>query len=377
MPQNLINLQETPETLEIVAAMGSERPEISRPAQEAFAAAVPPLLSQVLSVAGTASLIYQDHQFSDNDPRTIPLDDFTDVKQDYLHTWFAPQVIGHLATQEVAGAGEMRFTTYQLESAVSITKKYARARAAMGTLTKALNRMAEQILVKQELQAWIVLLKALGESRHVVRGSTVNSFTAAGTAGVLKLGDINNLITLSKKFNQSWAGTTPVSPYSKGLTDVFCSYEAKGDIRAFAYNPMNDSAVPNTDESTAVPLPDSIREEIYRNAGASSLFGINFTDLAELGPDAIYNTLFAAYAPANIAPGGGNFSASGNEVLIGFDDSKAEFIRPVRTDSDISSSVQVFVDEQWTNRSKKLGWSSEIEEGRICVGARSIQGLIL
>ncbi len=377
MPQNLINLQETPEQLELVAAMASDRPEISRPAQEAFAAAVPPLLSQVLSVAGTASLIYGDYAFSDSDPNTIPLDDFVDVKQDYLHTWFAPQVIGNLATQEVAGAGEMRFTTYQLESAVSIPKKYAKARAGMGTLTKALNRMAEQLLVKQELQGWIVLLKALGEARHVVRGSTVNSFISAGTAGVLKLGDVNNLITLSKKFNQSWAGGTPVSPYSKGLTDVFCSYEVKGDIRAFAYNPMNDSATPNTDESTALGLPSSIREEIYRNAGTSSLYGINFTDLAELGTDAIYNILFAAYAPAAIAPGNATFSSSTNEVLIGLDLTKQEFIRPVRVDSDISSSVQVFVDDQWTTRSKKLGWTAELEEGRVCVQGRSIQGLIL
>ena len=57
--------------------------------------------------------------------------------------------------------------------------------------------------------------------------------------------------------------------------------------------------------TTAIALPDAVREEIYRSAGTSSLFDINITDLNELGVGQKYNTLFGVYATGNIAPGGG------------------------------------------------------------------------
>lgn len=373
----MITLKNTPEQVELVKAMGSKKSEISRPAQEAYAAAIGPVIQKVLSQLGTASLIYTDFPFGENDNMSIPLDLFYDQVGGYVPTWYAPQVIGHLPTSEIAGFGEMKFTTYELESAVSMPKKYARSQSALNVLTRATERMVNEVLIKQELQGWAVLMKAAAEATTVERGTSVDHFIQSATAGVFKIGDLSRLITLSRRNQVSYAGGTPVSNYSNGITDLFVSPEVKEDIRAFSYNPMNETATPNTDESTALGLPDSIREEIYRSAGTSSLFDINITDLVELGTSATYNTLFGVYAPAGIAPGGGNFSATANEIALGIDLTKKEFVRPVAVDADIGGSVNVSVDNQWADRADKLGWYCNVKEGRLCVWSRSVVGIIL
>lgn len=373
----MITIKNSPEQQELMKAIGDKRNAVSMPAQEAYAAAIGPVIQKVLSQLGTASIIYTDFPFGENDNMSIPLDLFYDQVGGYLQTWHAPSVIGHLPTSEIAGFGEMKFTTYELESAVSVPKKYARSQSALNVLTRATERMVNELLNKQELIAWSVIMKALGEATTTVNGTNVDHFIQAGTAGVFKLDDLNRLITLSRRNQVAYNGTTPVQSYSEGITDLFVSPEVKEDIRAFAYNPMNTTATPNTDESTALGLPDRVREELYRSAGTSSLWDINITDLVEFGVSSNYNTLFGAYAPASIAPGGGNFSAASNEIVLGIDVRKKEFIRPIATDGDISSSISVSVDSQWPERAQKVGWYSTLKEGRSCVFSKSVVSIVL
>jgi hypothetical protein len=282
---------------------------------------------------------------------------------------------------------ELRLSYYDIDSAVSFRKQFAR-KSNLNILSNSVERMINEILVKAELQSWAVIMRALGEASTIVNGVATAHTKPAGTTGVFLLDDLSKLITLSRRINQSYAGGQPVNPYSKGITDLFVSPEVKAQIRAFAYNPMNakigptpaGATVANFTSTTAVALPDSIREEIYRAAGTASLFDINITDLPELGVGAKYNTLFSLYATGNITPAVGSFAAATNEVLVGIDLTKKSFIRGVQTSNQNpgdGAQVVVAVDDQWSLRSDKLGFYAGVRESRVCADARAIEGLII
>ena len=55
-----LKLKNTPEQVELIKAMGSKNPDVSRPATEAFAAFIGPVVQQVLQQANTAAYIYTD-----------------------------------------------------------------------------------------------------------------------------------------------------------------------------------------------------------------------------------------------------------------------------------------------------------------------------
>ena len=62
-----LKLKNTPEQIELVKALGSRNANASREAQEAFAAFLGPVIQEVLNVAGTASTIYTNSEFDEDD----------------------------------------------------------------------------------------------------------------------------------------------------------------------------------------------------------------------------------------------------------------------------------------------------------------------
>jgi hypothetical protein len=375
----MIKLKNTPEQVELVKAIGSKDLVASKEAMAAFSNAIGPVIGQVLYQAGTASLIFNDYSFLEDESPSYPLDLYYGEGAGYNTVWSNSAMPGGLPTSEIYGAAEMKVTTYRLDSAVSFLKKYAR-KNNLNILEKAIERMINEVLIKQELQAWSVLLMALGQAATTVNGQSTPHTAAAGTAGLFLLADLSKLITLSKRINHSYADGTAVNPYSKGITDLFVSPEIKEQIRAFAYNPMNTRSVPNNNESTVLGLPDAIREEIYRSAGTSELFGISITDLNELGSaygSQKYNTLFATFAQNGIAPGGTNFSASSNELLFGIDMTKQAALRFVETDN-TGGTFNVVPDTQFDNvRQERLGFYGFLNEGRALLDARALMGLVV
>lgn len=366
----MIKLKKDAKQLELIRAMGSKKKTESLAAQEAFAQAIGPVIGQVLMQLGTAPLIYEDYEYGEDENPIFPLDFYYGEGANAIQIWSASKA-GGLASNWVESSGELRFTPYDLESAVNFDKKYARKTFAFNVLSKAVERMLNELLIKQERQSWATVLRALGEATtnsadHIIQANTANS---------LVLDDFNRLLTLHKRINQSYANGTPSAVYSKGATDLFMSPEMVQEIRGMAYNPQNTTAVPNTDESTAVALPDNIREEIYRNAGTSSIYGINITELNELGVGQKYNVLFTQYAPAGIAVGGGNFSASADEVIVGLDLSKGAFLRAVESNGAGTASTEV--DDQFLIRSEKVGYYTRIKESRVCLDGRAISAIIV
>ena len=271
-------------------------------------------------------------------------------------------------------------------------KKYAR-KSRLDIVSKALERMAQEILIKQERNAWAVVLRALAEasSKGVASGGLgITSLKAkthvipAQVESLFQLHDMNRLMLLNKRINESFADGTADNAYSDGITDLYVSPEIMMQVREFAYQPMNTRAADNTAGGTAsdgIALPDNVRERIFHAAGMQEIYGVAITQLNELGSGKKYNQLFDTFDSGNIAPNGTAsahaFSESDDELLVGVDNSKGAFIRALAQQSDTGGTFSVLPDDQFLTRSDKVGFYGSLEEGRVCIDARAIVGLVV
>jgi hypothetical protein len=376
-----IQFEKNPEQIELIKALASENKTVAMQAQEAFAAFISDVVLQVLLQASTAGLVYRDIEFDEDDQPSIPLDLYYGQTEGTISVW-SQTVGGGLPSSFVQGMNEMKVNTYRLDSAISMEKRYVR-RARLDVVAAGLERMANELLVKQERNAWAVVLKALAEAQtfgkdHVQR---------VQTNGVFQLDDMNKLWTLIRRINAAYTGGTPSNLQFRGLTDIFVSPEVKEQIRGFAYQPMNTRAGSLNGTSsagyaaTSVALPDSVREEIYRGAGTQEIFGVTIHELLELGTSRKYNDLFGAFSSKSYTDYAGSqsgaFSSSADDLIVGIDSTRNAFLRPVAIQSESRGQVKVLPDDQFLARSQKVGFYSYVEEGRVVTDARAIVGLLV
>jgi len=338
--------------------MGSREASTAKEAQEAFAAFIGPVVNKVLLEAATSSAVYTDLPYDEDDSPSIPLDLFHNEGEGLVTVW-SQNVAGGLPSSTVEGLSELKVSTYRLDSAVSFLKRYAR-RARLDVASKAVERMANEVLIKQERNAWAVVLKALGESSNVVEASAGgSSFTLAS---------LNTLVKNVKRLNKSYANGTTNSAY--GLTDIFVSPETMSDIRAFAYNPIFPTS--NASNNVQNQLPEGVREEIYRGGGAQEIYGITVHELVELGANQKYTKLFNEFFT-----GSGFTFADSDDLVVGFDLTKDAFVRPVARNADSGSTFTATPDDQFVARSEKIGFYGSLEEGRVCIDSRAVAGIAI
>lgn len=366
-----LSKDEQEQTQEILRAMASRNKAEAWEAQEIFAAFVGPTIDQVLDQTATSNLVFQNFSYDSGSNPSIPLDLFENNTEGLITVWSETMSAG-LATNHVSGMDDFRFTVDTLNSAVSCLKQYARD-ARMDVMTLMIKRMTQELLAKSEYLNWATLLASVANSRANATGKA--QVYSGSTAGTFKLADLNTLWTKIKRLRTSWLGGTPTSVPGRGLTHLLISPEIEGDIRGFVYNPQNETAVPNTDESTAMPAPESLREEIYRNAGISSLWGVTLIPLNELGVGQAYNQLFKDYYTAG--SGEPAFDPATQEVLIGLDLSVPAYLKLIETDAELGSQTVVEPDDQWVRRSQKIGFYAGRREGRIATDSKAAAALIL
>ena len=392
-----LTLKNTPEQIELIKALGSKNSAVAREASEAFAAFLGPVIQQVLMTAGTASQIYTDSEFNEDDNPSYPLDLYYNENEGYITVW-SQHLAGGLPTSQVEGVAEMKIATYRLDSAVSWLKRYAR-RSRLDVVSKAIERMANEVLIKQERNAWAVILRALAEGSTATRhggaagaSTTLRHIIGSETAGSLVLNDMNTLMVRLKRINESYSGHTPVNVYSTGLTDLYVSPEVKASIRAFAWNPLNTTGE-DQGKGRDQTLPDDVRSDIYRAGGMQSIFGVNINEMIELGNGQKYNLLFNSFADADTpghatalggdTAGSANWStdaAIGDQIAIGLDNSKGAFIRPVAREHESGGTFTALPDEQFNaygTRVEKVGFYGFLEEGRVCLDSRAIAGVVI
>lgn len=377
-----LKLKNTPEQVELIKKVGSRNLVEAAEAMEALAAFVGPVIQKVLAQAGTASMIYKDMEFNEDDSPSYPLDLYYNEAAGLVSVW-AQNVAGGLPSNYMdQPVQELKLATYRLDSAVSFNKKYAR-KARLDVVSGALDRMAQEVLIKQERNAWAVILKALGAAATLNGRSTSYSTASAlkhliapvGGARAFDLGCLNDLILRFKRINVSFAGGTPSDASARGLTDLFISPEIKAKIRSFSFNPIFP-----TSSTTQTQLSEDVRTELYRGGGMESLFGINIVELVELGKSQKYNTLFDSFDVTTYPDINGSnaitFATASHDLSIGLDLSREAFIRPVATNAESGGQLTVLPDDQFISRAEKTGFYGFLEEGRVCVDARAVGGVI-
>lgn len=381
-----IKLKNTPEQIELIKAMGSKNATIAREATEAIAAFLGPVVKEVLMTLGTVSKIYRDVEFDEDSDPSIPLDLFYNETANYITVW-SQNMAGGLPTNNTEGVKELKFGTYRLDAAVSFNKRYAR-KSRLDVISKSIERLVNEVLIKQEKNGWAVILMALAQAyTNTVNGGQLKHIIGGTTAGSFLLQDLNNLIVRIKRINESYSGNSAVQPYTNGITDLYTSPEVKALIRAFAYNPINTAS----SDSTAINgirgqfLTENVRDEIFRNSGMQSIYGVNLIEMIEFGLNQKYNKLFDTFATGAGSvplPGGTAWSnsAATNQILVGIDNTRGVMLRPVSRQAESGGTFSVMPDGQFDMygpRVEKVGFYGFLEEGRICLDARALAGITL
>jgi hypothetical protein len=367
-----ITLKRTEEQVELVKAMASKNRDVAYEAQVALAEFIGPVLAKVINQAPTLSNLFSNFQFSADESPSIPMDLYYDITdEDYVTVW-SQAVPGGLPTNTVTPiGGEMKFTTYRLDSAVDFDKRYAQ-RSRMDVISKSFTRVAQEVLLKQERNSATLMLGALAEASTKGR-SHINVAANVGQSRLI-LDDFNKLLTLGKRINTAWTGGTPEGGIGgRGVTDLIVSPEVVQGLREMAYNPINTRG-----NNTDITATDSMREAVYSNGGIPEFYGINIMELQEMGKGQRFNKLFEALdSDGDRVSSGVGFSDSSHEIVIGLDKRVESMLRAVATDSETGSEFSLVADDQYSVRQSKIGYYGSVEEGRMILDNRALFGIVV
>lgn len=369
-----IQLKKTDEQVALLKDMASANRQKAEAAREALAVSIRPVIQEVINNASTTGLLYRTVEFDQNQDASIPLDTYYNEAAGSFNVW-SQNMPGGLPSNFTHDVAELKVQTYSLDTAISMNKKYVE-KSRLDVVSKALTRLAQELMLKQDLNGWLVVLRALAGAttkgkQHVFR---------AATAGVLQLEEFNKLLTRAKRINASFDNGTPDPAASRGITDLFLSPESMEDIRALAYQPVNTRQA--TSGVTSIPATEALRNQIFSGGGSPELYNITLHELNELGIGYKYNTLFGKVAGAttyttDAGSGSAVFAPGTTEIAVGVDATKDGAFRPVEVDSETGGQVVVQPDDQWSTRSGKVGFFAKVEEGRVVTDSRCFSGLII
>ena len=362
-----ITLKRTEEQLELIKAMASKNRDTAYEAQAALGSFMGPILAEVINNAPAISNLFSSLSFNPDDNPSIPLDLYYDITAADYVTVYSQSMPGGLPTNHVAPtASELKFTTYTLDSAVSFDKRYA-AKSRLDVVGKSFTRVAQEVLLKQERTSANLLLGTLADTQAAATSHTLNSTFA----GNFLLGDLNALITLSKRVNSSWSGGTPDTKRS-GITDLLVSPEIVESIRGMAYNPINTEtaahAAPAAGGDAWVTAPDEIRMKLFNDSGEmANFFGVNIMEIWQLGANQQFTNIFAGLG----AMGGRT------DLVLGLDLSRDSLFRAVVLDSESGAEFSLLADDQYSVRQQKIGYYGSVEEGRMVLDNRAVFGVLV
>lgn len=379
-----ITLKRTEEQLELIKAMASKNRDVAYQAQVALAEFIGPVLAKVINQAPTLSNLFSNFQFNADESPSIPMDLYYDITdEDYATVW-SQAVPGGLPTNTVTPiGGEMKFTTYRLDSAVDFDKRYAQ-RSRMDVVSKSFTRVAQEILLKQERNSAALIMGALADAKTGGKDHTIVA-NNVGTSRLI-LDDFNKLLTLGKRINTAWTGGTPEGGIGgRGVTDLICSPEIVQGLREMAYNPINTRAGVQTAAGaagsaaleSAIPATDSMRDAIYSNAGIPEFYGVSIMELQEMGKGQRFNKVFDTLdSYADRAGSATAFVDASHEIVLGLDRGKESLLRAVALDSETGSEFSLLADDQYSVRQSKIGYYGSLEEGRMILDSRVLFGIV-
>jgi hypothetical protein len=345
--------------------------ETATKAREAIAAFVGPVITQALDQEATHRAFFEKYTYTLGSAPSIPLDYFDSNTEGLFDVW-STSIAGGLATNTPVGGDEFRLTTFRLDSALSMLKKQAEE-GRYESLVKSIERLAQEVLVKEKFQAWCVILGALAGAR--TNGSP--QLISATTSNVLQVDDLNRLNTKVKRFRNSWIGGTPSATVGRGITHYVISPEIREQLNSWAYQPMNTRPGSiTTSGATAIALPDQIRMSIFNGSGLPEIPGIGaFIELNEFGVGQSYNSLFDSGYTAGV--GEPAFNGASDELVLGVDLSVPAGVQVIASDSDRTTEFVMEEDDQFTKRSGKFGYFGGLETGFAWMDVKTLSGIIV
>jgi hypothetical protein len=366
-----ITIDRTPEQIELIKLMAHKTKSKAIEAQEAFAAFIGPIIQVVLEQAPVISNLYKDLPFDQNSQPSIPLDLYFDVKAPNLFKVWSQSMAGGMPSSLTTATQELFVQTYNLTSAVSFLKTYAQ-NGRIDVVAKALERMSQEILIRQEINSISPILIALAQAQYQkTPGTLAYQVVRTAAQGVFQLEDFNSLLVLMARINTSYEGGTPVANHR--VTDMLGSVEYMAQVRSIAYEPQNTRGT-----VTNIPAAELLRDSIYEAGGAPSIYGINMIQVYEFGIGQAYNSLFSTFAGATAFPGYGGvstaqFAPTTEEFVVAYDNTRDALLRPVLTDSNEGGTLEVIADDQFHSlRQEKIGFFSRLREGRVIADARAL-----
>jgi hypothetical protein len=380
-----IKIQNKPENVELIKAMVSRDTVKAHEAQEAFAALIEPTIEKILLQADTTQGLFERFEYNEGDDPSIPLALYRNMKQNNFSVW-ANEVAGGLARNHIyEPTEELKFKTYKLDSAWSADQKFIK-KARLDVVSQGLTMMAQEILLKQNRNAWNTIMAALANASHDVNGTATSHVFRGVTAGVFNLDVLNDLFTRIRRLNMSWVSGTPTEQKGK-VTDLYFSPEVMAKVRKMGYNPVNTMGANNvagTQYSGVIAMPDSVRAQAFNAAGVASFIGVNLVEMNELGVGYLYNTIFDNYAASTQytdadGTNGAVFDGATEQIIVGVDATIPGLYQPVEV-SDPEDKPSTFVlrpDDQYLTRSSQVGEYGSIQVGHVSLDSRKLSGIIL
>jgi hypothetical protein len=379
-----IKFKKGSKVVELIQKMGSKNRQEANAALDIFAAFIGPVIQLVVEQAPVISNLYETEGFVEGTTPSLPLDVYYDVRgRDYIQVW-SQALPGGLATNEIKGLSEMFVPTYELNSAVSFDKKYARE-SRLDVVAASMTRMAQEILVGQELISANVMLAGLAQSRYDSGSGNLDTIqiTSSNSAGAFTLDDFNTILVLLSRIRPStiFAGT-PVNGNAVNVivgSPEFCAF-----VRSIAYQPVNTrNGATVTQGASSLAAPESVREMVWSTAGIPSFFGVDIVQAYEFGVNKRYNTVFSKYMGSQTFPGYAGvgtqtFSPTTQQVVMFMNTVNAKaLVRMVEEDSTSGGRVVTQPDDSFNFRSNKLGFYSNVKEGRVVLDGRYACGLVI
>ena len=344
-----ITLKRTDEQIELVKAMASKDRTVAYEAQQALAAFIGPVLAEVVDNAPTLSNLFTAFQFAADDNPSIPLDLYHDVTDDEYIKVYTSNTAGGLPSSHVTPThSELKLSTYRLESAIDFDKRYA-SRSRLDVVSKSMSRLAQEIMLQQEAASAALIMGTIADNE-------AKCYTQSDSGDQLDMDDFNKLLTKAKRNNPAWNAGTPER--SRGITDLIVSPEVVQLLRALAYNPISTTG-------DFIAAPDNMRSTLFSQAGMTEFFGISIMEIYELGPNAKYQNV------AKKLIGGHDRK----DFALALDRSRESMLRAVAVDAESGTSLTTNADDQYVTRSKKIGYYTELEEGRTIINDSAIVGL--
>ena len=232
---------------------------------------------------------------------------------------------GRIPERSVEGDYVM-IPTYAIASSVDYLLRYARD-ARWDVVGRAMQVMEAGFTKKMNDDGWHTLLAA-GVDRNIL------VFDGDATAGLFS----KRLVSLMQTVMRRNSGGNSASVGRGRLTDLYVSPEALEDVRSWGLDQV--------DEVT--------RREIYTapegGAPITRIFGVNLTDLDELGEGQEYQSFFTSELS-------GAVQTSDLELVVGLDQSSNDsFVMPVK------EQLQVFEDPT-LHRQQRAGYYGFAELG--------------